>query len=361
LFSNRHRFIIGVDEVGRGCLAGPVVAAAVILPGFEKSSEIAKRLKLLDDSKKLTAATREALSTAIRGCAQFAIGEASVEEIDTINIFHASLLAMKRAVNSLVSSAMIDLKEAVILIDGKWRLPGVEAYQLPVIKGDTKSASIAAASVIAKVHRDAFMVKLGEEFPSYNWRSNKGYGCLDHRVGLQEHGMTVWHRRSFRCLPSEDDDVFDEENEDAQSALKQAIRKVGRKNSKASSKAKPGRKVSIKTTVKAVKTTTKITTKSTIESKTKSTNRTTRKITSKNTELSVEAGSGSRNPLLLKKVNEASAKIKLKSTAATKTKTAGAKTKTAGIKTKTTSQSDSKKANSDSGSKTELQSKTRVK
>ncbi len=229
LFSTRHRFIIGVDEVGRGCLAGPVVAAAVVLPGIDKSSEIASRLKLLNDSKKLPAATREALSKTIRGCAHFAIGEASVEEIDTINIFHASLLAMKRAVMSLVSSAMLDLKEAVILIDGKWRLPDIEAYQLPVIKGDSKSASIAAASIVAKVHRDAFMVKLGEEFPHYNWRSNKGYGALEHRLGIQEHGMTVWHRRSFKCLPYDDDEDFDEECEDAENALKAAIRKVSKK------------------------------------------------------------------------------------------------------------------------------------
>ncbi len=231
LFNTRHRFIIGVDEVGRGCLAGPVVAAAVILPGFDKSSEIATRLALLDDSKKLAASTREALSKTIRGCSQFAIGEASVEEIDTINIFHASLLAMQRAVNSLVSSAMLDLKEALILIDGKWKIPGIEANQLPVIKGDTKSASIAAASVIAKVHRDAFMVQLGEEFPSYNWRANKGYACLDHRMGIQEHGMTIWHRRSFKCLPDVEDDELIEENEDAENALKTAIRKVKAKPS----------------------------------------------------------------------------------------------------------------------------------
>ncbi len=247
LFSNRHRFIIGVDEVGRGCLAGPVVAAAVILPGFDKSSEIASRLKLLNDSKKLPASTREALSKTIRGCAQFAIGEASVEEIDTINIFHASLLAMKRAVVSLVSSAMLDLKEAVILIDGKWRLPDIEAYQLPVIKGDTKSASIAAASIVAKVHRDAFMVKLGEEFPHYNWRSNKGYAALDHRVGIQEHGMTVWHRRSFKCLPEDDEENFDSDSEDAVNALKEAIRKVSKKKTDTKTKAKSKSKTKSKT------------------------------------------------------------------------------------------------------------------
>lgn len=207
LFSSNHRAIIGVDEVGRGCLAGPVVAAAVILPGFDRDSEIAERLAFLNDSKKVPAAKRQQLSATIRGCAQFAIAEASPEEIDTINIFHASLLAMRRAVMSLVSSAMLDLKQALILIDGKWTLPELDAHQLPVIKGDTKSASIAAASIVAKVHRDALMVKLGEEFPHYKWHLNKGYPSSVHREAIVENGITVWHRRSFRCLPGEENEL----------------------------------------------------------------------------------------------------------------------------------------------------------
>jgi ribonuclease HII len=208
LFAASQRYIIGVDEVGRGCLAGPVVAAAVVLPGFGKKSQIAERLALLNDSKKLSSTTREHLSKTIQGCARYAIAEASPEEIDSINIFHASLLAMKRAVTTLVSSAMLDLKESLILIDGKWTLPELEANQLPVIKGDTRSAAIAAASVVAKVYRDALMVKLGTDFPHYKWNSNKGYPSEVHRQAIQEHGMTVWHRRSFRCLPepeAEDD------------------------------------------------------------------------------------------------------------------------------------------------------------
>lgn len=208
LFKQRQRWIIGVDEVGRGCLAGPVVACAVVLPGLEKRSELAERLALLDDSKKLAASVRESLSKTIRGCAQYAIAEASPEEIDTINIFHASLLAMKRAVSTLVSSAMIDLKDSLILIDGKWTLPDLDANQLPVIKGDTRSAAIAAASVVAKVHRDAFMKRLSESFPHYQWQSNKGYPSGVHRQAILEHGMTEWHRRSFRCLP--DDSAADE-------------------------------------------------------------------------------------------------------------------------------------------------------
>lgn len=203
------KYIIGVDEVGRGCLAGPVVAAAVVLPGFEKKSDIARRLALLDDSKKLSPAIREDLSSAIQDCASVGIAEASPVEIDTINIFHASLLAMRRAVDQLVSSAMLDLDEALILIDGKWTLPELEANQRPVIKGDGRSASIAAASVVAKVYRDNLMIKLDAEFPQYKWIANKGYGSLVHRQAIQEHGMTVWHRRSFRCLPDEEYDDSD--------------------------------------------------------------------------------------------------------------------------------------------------------
>jgi len=207
LFSKKKgRFVIGVDEVGRGCLAGPVVAAAVVLPVFEESSSIAASLSRLDDSKKLSAQIREELSHSIQGCAHFAIAEASPEEIDEINIFHASLLAMKRAVKSLVSSAMLDLKQALILIDGKWTLPELEADQVSVIKGDSRSASIAAASVVAKVYRDSLMKQLATEFPPYMWCSNKGYPSEVHRQAIQEHGMTVWHRRSFRCLPDDNED-----------------------------------------------------------------------------------------------------------------------------------------------------------
>ncbi len=207
LFSETRRLVIGVDEVGRGCLAGPVVAAAVLLPWFDRNSHLAERLAALDDSKKLPVAVREELSQTIRGCASFAIAEASPEEIDEINILHASLLAMKRAVMQLVSQAMLDLKECLILIDGKWKMADIECNQLPVIKGDSHSAAIAAASVVAKVHRDALMCKLADDFPHYNWLSNKGYPSEVHRLAIQEHGMTIWHRRSFRCLPEEDGDT----------------------------------------------------------------------------------------------------------------------------------------------------------
>lgn len=253
LFSETKRLVIGVDEVGRGCLAGPVVAAAVLLPWFDKNSHLAERLSSLDDSKKLPAATREELSKTIRGCASFAIAEASPEEIDDINILHASLLAMKRAVTQLVSQAMLDLKKCLILIDGNKRMADIECNQLPVIQGDSHSASIAAASIVAKVHRDALMCRLADEFPQYNWVSNKGYGSAVHRLAIQEHGMTVWHRRSFRCLPGEAD-VLDEDEQlslalvGANPAPKRGSGKVaGRKKSAApkkkdvSNKSKPAK------------------------------------------------------------------------------------------------------------------------
>ncbi len=216
LFLGTARAVIGVDEVGRGCLAGPVVAGAVLLPGMQSSSEIAQRLAELDDSKKLSSRIREDLAGTICSCAHYAVAEASPAEIDEINIFHASLLAMKRAVLALAEKAQLDLSRMLILIDGNKALPGLEnVSQLPVIKGDTRSAAIAAASVVAKVHRDAFMAQLAGEFPAYGWHSNKGYPSRDHRRAIAEHGLTPWHRRSFRCLPDEiDDQVEDEMLED---------------------------------------------------------------------------------------------------------------------------------------------------
>ena len=262
LFSETKRLVIGVDEVGRGCLAGPVVAAAVLLPWFDRNSHLAERLSALDDSKKLPVAVREELSKTIRGCASFAIAEASPEEIDEINILHASLLAMKRAVMQLVSQEMLDLKECLILIDGKWKMADIECNQLPVIKGDSHSAAIAAASVVAKVHRDALMCKLADDFPHYNWLSNKGYPSEVHRLAIQEHGMTMWHRRSFRCLP----DLEEEQDAEEGCEIRERVlvganpapkRGTNRKPSKDKTdtvkrKGASGRKTSAKTGAKSV-------------------------------------------------------------------------------------------------------------
>lgn len=184
--------LIGTDEVGRGCLAGPVVAAAVILPPIDPKSELAMQIARLNDSKLVPPDHRAKLAAVLRDICQYAIGEATVEEIDEINILNASLLAMRRAVRRLKVEA-----PALVVIDGNKKIRSKLYEQLTVIGGDSKSASIAAASIIAKVHRDTFMCKLAKKFPHYLWHSNKGYQSKDHWSAINEHGMTKWHRRSF--------------------------------------------------------------------------------------------------------------------------------------------------------------------
>ena len=185
-YETRHGMrgpVAGVDEAGRGPLAGPVVAAAVILdpacvpPG-------------IDDSKALTAARRAALHDAILGCARVGIGICSVEEIDRLNIFWATMLAMTRAV------AALDLRPGFVLVDGN-RCPDWEHASEAVVGGDARCLSIAAASIIAKQHRDALMIELDSAFPGYGWASNKGYGAKVHQQALRTLGPTPHHRRSF--------------------------------------------------------------------------------------------------------------------------------------------------------------------
>jgi ribonuclease HII len=206
-FDRSHRFtgrstkakchIVGTDEVGRGCLAGPVVASAVALPEFSMKSDIAKALSELNDSKKLTLEQRERLSHSLRGICHFAIGEATVREINELNILNASLLAMKRAVDQLVEGGQYSVLPVLVLIDGNKTVSGLSHIQQTVIGGDSKSASIAAASIIAKVYRDRLMTELSEQHPAFGWHQNKGYGSKLHRDALQEHGMTQWHRHLF--------------------------------------------------------------------------------------------------------------------------------------------------------------------
>lgn len=183
-----NRIEAGCDEVGRGCLAGPVMAAAVILPP-DYSNE------WINDSKKLSKTNREDLVDEIKHAASsWAVAEASVEEIDQINILNASFLAMSRAVD------MLKIHPDHLLIDGnRWR----SSLQIPytcVIKGDGKYASIAAASILAKVARDQFMKSLTEKFPYYGWETNAGYPTKIHRAGIVQHGDCIWHRKSFRLL-----------------------------------------------------------------------------------------------------------------------------------------------------------------
>jgi ribonuclease HII len=174
----------GVDEAGRGPLAGPVVAAAVIL-------DEAKRIRGLNDSKVLTPLQRDRLFDQIREKALCcAVGEASVDEIDTLNIFHATMLAMKRAVDGL------RLKPAKVLVDGN-RLPKIDVYCEAIVGGDAKVKSISAASIVAKVTRDRMLRQLHDEFPHYGFASHKGYGTPEHLEALRVHGPCVHHRKFF--------------------------------------------------------------------------------------------------------------------------------------------------------------------
>lgn len=180
--------VCGVDEVGCAPLAGPVVAAAVILP----AKDLPRKLKaLINDSKIVPAPKREAAAAALPNYCVIGFGEASVEEIDTLNIYHARMLAMCRAVASL------NVSPELALIDGNARPKGLTCSVRTVVDGDAKCLSIAAASIVAKVFRDAYMHKLAEEFPGYGWETNVGYGTRDHRQAMRTLGLTPHHRRSF--------------------------------------------------------------------------------------------------------------------------------------------------------------------
>ena len=185
------RIEAGCDEVGRGCLAGPVVAAAVILPGDYQNPWI-------NDSKKLSKSNREELIAEIKEKAiSWAISEASVEEIDRVNILNASFLAMKRAVLQL------SIEPQHLLIDGnRWKSDLVIPFTC-VIKGDGKFMAIAAASILAKVYRDELMENLANHHPHYGWERNAGYPTQVHRDGIKKFGITSWHRKTFQLLPAQ--------------------------------------------------------------------------------------------------------------------------------------------------------------
>jgi ribonuclease HII len=177
--------VCGVDEVGRGPLAGPVVAAAVILPAI-----LPDAFRRIDDSKKLSATRREELALAIHDCALVSIGVASVAEIDAINILRASLAAMGRAIAGLSQTPVL------ALIDGNQKPPVDIACEL-VIGGDGVELAIAAASIVAKVHRDRLMQDLHTDHPQYGWNRNAGYATALHRAALKRHGACIHHRTSF--------------------------------------------------------------------------------------------------------------------------------------------------------------------
>jgi len=178
----------GCDEAGRGCLAGPVYAAAVILPPDFKND-------LLNDSKKLTEKQRYKLRPIIeKEALAWAVEAVTNEEIDKINILNASFAAMNRAVKKL------KIKPEHLLIDGNRFRPQTDIPFTCMIKGDGRFLSIAAASVLAKTYRDDFMEKIHNEFPLYNWDKNKGYPTKKHREGIRKHGVTKYHRMTFRLL-----------------------------------------------------------------------------------------------------------------------------------------------------------------
>lgn len=179
----------GCDEAGRGCLAGPVFAAAVILPkGY--------RNKWVNDSKKLTAAKRSELRKVIEEDAlAYAVASLSNEEIDRFNILKSSFMAMHRAIDQL------KLRPQQLLIDGNRFIPYPEIPHHCIIKGDSKFLTIAAASILAKTYRDEFMEQLHEKYPYYQWLKNKGYPTRDHREAIESNGACEYHRKSFQLLP----------------------------------------------------------------------------------------------------------------------------------------------------------------
>ena len=185
------RIIAGCDEAGRGCLAGPVVAAAVILPkGFKNT--------ILNDSKVLSEKKRDLLRPIIEKQAiTWAIGIVSPPEIDKINILNASFLAMHRAIEKLA------IKAELLIIDGNRFNPYPEIPHVCIIKGDGKFMSIAAASVLAKTYRDDIMKKLDLKFPDYHWKNNKGYPTKQHRKAIAEIGANKQHRKTFQLLPTQ--------------------------------------------------------------------------------------------------------------------------------------------------------------
>lgn len=182
----------GCDEAGRGCLAGSVFAAAVILPPDYEN-------ELLNDSKKLTDRKRKQLREIIEHDAvDWAVGIVEPEEIDEINILNASILAMHRALDQL------KVRPEAVIVDGNRFKPYRDLPYTTIVKGDGKYLSIAAASILAKTYRDDYMDRLSEDYPQYDWKSNKGYPTKKHRQAIRECGITPFHRRSFTLLPPEE-------------------------------------------------------------------------------------------------------------------------------------------------------------
>lgn len=191
-YYEQGRVEAGCDEAGRGCLAGSVYAAAVILPPDYHNER-------LNDSKKLTARQRYALRQDIeRDAVAWAVGVVTPQEIDQINILNASILAMHRALDQL------QVRPEAIIVDGNRFKPYRDLPHTTIVKGDGKYLSIAAASILAKTNRDDEMVRLAQEYPDYDWQHNMGYPTRKHREAIRQHGITPYHRRTFNLLGSEE-------------------------------------------------------------------------------------------------------------------------------------------------------------
>jgi len=181
----------GTDEAGRGSLAGPVTAAAVILPDKFKSS-------VLNDSKQLSEKKRDTLRPLIENNSlSFAVSHVFEEVIDHINILNASILAMHTAIENLKKQPKF------IIVDGNKFKPYKDTPHKTIIKGDSKYMSIAAASILAKTYRDEYMCKIHDEYPMYNWKQNKGYPTVEHREAIKKYGISKYHRKSFKLLPKQ--------------------------------------------------------------------------------------------------------------------------------------------------------------
>lgn len=188
---DKSKLVAGTDEAGRGCLAGPVTAAAIVLPKNFKN-------KVLNDSKVLSHHNKVLLRKLFEDNAfDFAVTHISMEEIDRINILNASILAMQRSIKRLRN------KPDCIIVDGNRFKPVDSIPHECIIKGDAKFLSIAAASVLAKTYRDEYMEKIHQEFPMYNWIKNKGYPTREHRAAIEKYGITKYHRKSFKLLPDQ--------------------------------------------------------------------------------------------------------------------------------------------------------------
>lgn len=187
-----YQVVVGLDEAGRGPLAGPVVAAAVVLDSDNK-------ILGLDDSKKLSVQKREKLFSEIKAKAKFGIGQATSSEIDKYNIREATFVAMKRAIKDLLPE--LDNNPDILLVDGNAIIPNLRVKQQSVIDGDAKVNAIAAASIIAKVTRDNLIFKYAAEYPQYNFKANKGYGTAEHIAALEKYGSSPIHRKSFGRVP----------------------------------------------------------------------------------------------------------------------------------------------------------------